>query len=157
MHTCTALVYTYIFFYIYIYPQRPAVQRILNAAWKANIQELHSFYRNSWGTIPPVKLHQAVNGFQGRTRYLQHRDQQPAPVPVPIHSQSPPAHSASLHSFASAFCELKVWPRVQHSTSVSLSEVPPWRTCRDCQKWKDWEGVLKCFTLLVKEAVKESA
>lgn len=24
--------------------------------------------------------------------------------------------------------------------------MPPWRSCTDCQKWKDWEGVLKDHT-----------
>lgn len=131
-----------------MYPQRTAVQWILNSTWKANVQELHSFYKNSWGAIPPVKLHQIVNGFQGQ-------DSSSTEISDQLHFQC--QFTASHHLLTQPLCtplpqlfaNLKAGHTCSHQPHCvprSLSKVPPWRSCTDSQKWKDWEGVLKDHT-----------
>lgn len=66
MHSFGVYLHRHTHTHLYMYLQRTAVQGILNWIWKSNIQELHSFYKNSWRAIPAVKLHQVVNDFQGQ-------------------------------------------------------------------------------------------
>lgn len=110
MHTCIAYLCVYLHIYIYVSPEnRDSWMQLGKQMFKNYTHSTEIAGEPSLQTPPSCK-------WLLRTRYLQDRDQWPAPAP--IHSQLPPALSASLRSFASALCKLRGWPHKQQSASL---------------------------------------